>query len=299
MDNIDKINEFNDIGKKIVSLYDEFVSLLFTKNNGKIKVDDICFVLDQIKKEVNKEYVCYKDISLDEIDDFIKKVSETEDRDLTYSDIRVKNKLAILYDKLLGNIVLNNGIISTLSGDYGFSLIDLVTSKIMIDIYKLMDMKLNSLLVHDDKSKEYKNRLIELNIQYIIHRLSLNELSERMGIEYCYDIKNMPVISFDYIENSIYESYGVTIDLKNKVNSKIFKFLAGKINEFNSVSIYMDSYESIYDNLLYVSIFEVLISYLTKSQLEFILVYFNRISSNNKIISANIKRLIRSKINEL
>ena len=75
--------------------------------------------------------------------------------------------------------------------------------------------------------------------------------------------------------------------------------MAGKINEFNSVSIYMDSYESIYDNLLYVSIFEVLISYLTKSQLEFILVYFNRISSNNKIISANIKRLIRSKINEL
>lgn len=299
MDNIDKINEFNDIGKKIVSLYDEFVSLLFTKNNGIIKIDDICFILDQIKEEVNKEYVCYNDVNLDEIDDLIKEVSNIDDKDLTYSDIRVKNKLAILYDKLLGNIVLNNGIIPTLSGDYGFSLIDLVSSKIMIDIYKLMDIKLNSLLVYDDKSKEYKNRLIELNIQYIIHRLSLNELSERMSIEYCYDIKNMPVISFDYIENSIYESCGVNIDLKNKVNSKIFKFLIGKINEFNSISMNMNNYESIYDNLLYVSIFEVLISYLTKSQLEFIWVYFNRISSDNKIISDNIKKLVRSKINEL
>jgi hypothetical protein len=175
----------------------------------------------------------------------------------------------------------------------------LVTSKIVIDVYKLLDMKLDSINVYDDMSLNYLDKIRTLNIEYMVYKLSLNEVTERLGLEYGYDIKKIPVISINNIEKNMFETHGLNIDLRNDLNFKVFRYLLSRINDFKEMNMDTDNYESIYDNLLYVSIFEVLISYLNNNQLGFLMAYFNQLESDNKIVLGNMKKLVRNKINSL
>lgn len=297
MDNIDKYNNYYNKSNDIVKLYDSLVNILISK--GKKNYNDIKLILDKIKSEINIEYRTYDNILLDDIDDMIKIIHLKDGKELKFADIRVNSRLAILYDKLCGNTVLNLDIVSNIDENLNFSLVDLVTSKIVIDVYKLLDSKLDSINVSDNKSLSYFNSIRTLNTEYMVYKLSLNEVSERLGLEYGYDIKRIPIISINDIEKNIFETHGLNINLGNDLNSKVFKYLLSKINEFKEMNIDMDNYESIYDNLLYVSIFEVLITYLNNNQLEFLMAYFNRFNSDNKIVLSNIKKLVRSKINGL
>ena len=197
-------------------------------------------------------------IDLSDIDEIVKIIRSKKEEVLKFADIRINNRLAILYDKLCGNTVLNLNMIANIDENLNFSLIDLVTSKIVIDIYKLLDIKLDNITVNDNKSLTYMNDIRILNIEYMIYKLSLNEVSERLGLEYGYDIKNMPIISISNIENNIFETYGLNVDLKKELNSKVFRYLLSKINELRKMNMDIDSYDSIYDNLLYVSIIEIL-----------------------------------------
>ena len=294
MDNIDKFNDYYNKSSYIVELYDKLVSMIV---NNKNDYNNIRLIIDKIKDEINIEYKIYDNLNLNDIDNLIKIIRSRNE--LKFADIRVNTRLVTLYDKLCGNTVLNLNMIANIDENLNFSLIDLVTSKIVIDIYKLLDIKLDNITVNDNKSLTYMNDIRILNIEYMIYKLSLNEVSERLGLEYGYDIKNMPIISISNIENNIFETYGLNVDLKKELNSKVFRYLLSKINELRKMNMDIDSYDSIYDNLLYVSIIEILISYLNNNQLEFFMAYFKRFESDNKIVLSNVKKLVRSKINEL
>lgn len=297
MDNIDKFNEYYSKSMEIVKLYDRFVSLLLIKNKNNINNGTIKLLLNEIKNEINEEYEMYSLLVDEDVTSFINKIHLMSDEKLGLVNVRVNSQLAIVYDKLLGYTVLNDGMFPTLDENLNFSLIDLISSKIVIDIYKLLDNKLSLLSVNDDKSREYVEKIININKQYVIYKLCLHEVSERLAIDYCYDISKMPSISIDEIERNYFETYGTVIDLKRNINSKVFRYIITKINEFRNIAMNTDDYESIYDNLLYVTQIEVLITYLTKSQLEFILAYCSRIKSDNKMVLDNVKRLVRSQIN--
>jgi len=295
MDCIDKYNNYCSKSNDIVKLYDSLVSILINRN--KMNYNDVKLILDNIKNEINIEYRIYDNIDLNDIDEMVKVIHSKKEEELKFADIRVNNRLAILYDKLCGNTVLNLDLITNIDENLNFSLVDLVTSKIVIDVYKLLDSKLDSINVYDDKSISYMDKIRTLNIEYMIYKLSLNEVSERLGLEYGYDIKRIPVISISEIEKNVFESHGLNIDLKKDLNSKVFRYLLSKINDFKEMNMDTDNYESIYDNLLCVSIFEVLISYLNNNQLEFLMAYFSRFNSDNKIVLNNLKKLVRNKIN--
>lgn len=298
MDNMDIFNILYNRCDNIIKLYDYLFPFLIS-NNRNINYKNVKNILNKIKNEFNIECDFYNNLDINDIDNLMKIINDKSNERLDFVNIRINMKLSILYDKLYGNKILNLDLIDSVDEDLNFSMIDLITSKIVIDIYKLLDSKLDNIVVCDNKSICYANDIRILNMQYVIYRLCLNEVTERLGLEYGYDIKKIPSISFNEIEKNIFETYGIDINLKNNINSKIFTYLLSKINEFGNLKMNIDDYESIYDNLLYVSTIEVLISYLNSMQLEFILIYFSRINSDNKIVSDNIKKLVRSKINEL
>ena len=161
---------------------------------------------------------------------------------------------------------------------------------VVVDIYKNIESKLDEISVNDSKSVSYLNSLKWLNFQFVFYKLSLFEVSEKLALKYNFYVDEMPRISsFDL------DKY-FNGDFNNFINDKIFQFLISKMNEFSNLKIDNNDYNTIYDNLLYVSMFDILTPYLNKKQLEFILSNFNRIDSNNILISNNIKMLIKKRI---
>ena len=290
MENNDKYKILYDISNNIINLYDNLFLMKKDRNFDNSKI------LMKIKKKIEEEYNLYSKLDIDDINALMNIIENNDENKLDFSNIRIKMKLAIIYDKLCGYNISNFDLIDD---EINYSLIDLTTSKIIIDIYKLLNYKLSNVSVSDDKSIQYIKDMKRLNSQYIIYKLSLYDVSERLGLEYNFNINNIPVISFDDIEKNIYEIYNINMDIEKDMNTQILVFVLSKINMFSSLKMDINDYGSIYDNLLYVSILEVLFSYLNKQQLEFFKAYFSRIKSDNKIVANNVKRLIKNKLNEL
>jgi len=89
------------------------------------------------------------------------------------------------------------------------------------------------------------------------------------------------------------------IDLKHLVNDKALSDFMACLGEFECTSLDGGDVEGVYNNLYFVSYLEVLLDYLDKNQLNFISSYCNGIKFKNKMISGNVRRLIRNKITSI
>ena len=102
----------------------------------------------------------------------------------------------------------------------------------IIDIYKLIDSKLDGINVSDDKSIDYCDKIRDLNIQYLVYKLSLYEVSSLLGLEYAYDIKKINGgIILQTIDAELLNDYKVVTDRKTNQAIEIYYY----INDNNQV----------------------------------------------------------------
>lgn len=280
---------------KIVNLYDVLTDVVLDNESS---LDEFMVFIGELKKAIDEEDKVYNELSVDDIKNFIEKLKEiTSEEGTLFSDIRISNRLAFVNDILINNSFKNNGLFPTLDDNLELSLLDIINSKIVIDTYKLLNNKLVSLSLKDIKSLDYAQKIDTLNIEHIFYKLSLYVLSEKLAVKSMFNISMMPTIDLNKVENRIIEEKGFEINLYEIINSRLYDSIISLIDNFKNMLLDSSDYISIYDNLVYVTQFELFLSYLTKEQLEYISSYCDGIKSDNKLVLDNIKRLVKNKIN--
>lgn len=281
---------------KITEYYNLFVDLMINDIKDKDK-DKVNKIIDRIKKLILKERKAYKKITVKDIDMIVEELRLIPREEISVGDLRVNGRLAISYDILKDFKITNDDLFPTLEKKMELSIIDIINSKIIIDVYKTIYRKLNELCCDDKKSQEYIKKLNIINMQILVYKLSFYELSEELALNVCYDISKIPEIDIKMVENKIYATTGKTIDLRKLINNKVYKDVLALLDSFGIISLEPDSVDSIYDNLFFVTQIEILLSYLTKEQLGFVSLYCEGLERKNDMVIENIKKLVRNKIN--
>ena len=280
----------------IINYYDKLLDLL---ENGKITSRRFNFIIKVIKKLSSLEAKMYNKLTEDELKTIIFHLKQIPDNELSLRDIRVMGRLSIARDKILGNSIVNNACFPFLDRNVKLSISDIVYSKIMIDTFLLTLKKISELTCTNDEQRKFAKELNDYNTQHALLKLNLHELSEIVAIDSNYDLTSVKPIDLDEVKRHMVNNRMSGIDLKQLVNDKVFSDFMACLDEFEHTSLDDGDVEGVYDNLYFVSYLEVLLDYLDKNQLNFISSYCNGIKFKNKMISGNVRRLIRNKITSI
>ena len=280
----------------IINYYDKLLDLL---ENGKITSRRFNFIIKVIKKLSSLEAKMYNKLTEDELKTIIFHLKQIPDNELSLRDIRVMGRLSIARDKILGNSIVNNDCFPFLGRNVKLSISDIVYSKIMIDTFLLTLKKISELTCTNDEQRKFAKELNDYNTQHALLKLNLYELSEMVVIDTNYDLTSVKPIDLDEVKRHMVNNRMSGIDLKQLVNDKVFSDFMACLDEFEHTSLDDGDVEGVYDNLYFVSYLEVLLDYLDKNQLNVISSYCNGIKFKNKMISGNVRRLIRNKITSI
>ena len=152
-----KYNECYKASQNVINQYDNLNDILID-NNGTLK--NYIYILNETKKAIEIEDNIYNELEINEIKEFIDKIEfNSLIKDYTYTDIRICSKLAYISDILTGHSINNNGLFPELKDDFKISISDLINTKIALDLYKLIRIKIDSLSLNDKESKEIAKNL--------------------------------------------------------------------------------------------------------------------------------------------
>ena len=293
----EKITKCYKASLNVINLYDILNDVLIDNSS---KYDDFIFILTELKLAIVEEDNIYSCLNLNGIKEFIDKIKlDRLLRDYSFVDVRVSSKLAYFSEILNGDYIDNNGLFSELDDDFKISINDLISSKISIDLYRLIRTKIDSLSLSDSKSLKIANKMKEEDVQQFIYKISLRVLGEKLAISNLFNIYKIKDIDFSNIESIIFDNYGVEIDIINYINKEVYKNIIGVIDILKTLKINSSDCYKIYDNLFYTSQIEVLIQYLNKEQLEEILDYSNQINTSNKLVMSNVKKILKKRISNI
>ena len=293
----EKITKCYKASLNVINLYDILNDVLIDNSS---KYDDFIFILNELKLAIVEEDNIYSCLNLNDIKEFIDKIKlDRLLRDYSFVDVRVSSKLAYFSEILNGDYIDNNGLFSELDDDFKISIKDLISSKISIDLYRLIRTKIDSLSLSDSKSLKIANKMKEEDVQQFIYKISLRVLGEKLAISNLFNIYKIKDIDFSNIESIIFDNYGVDIDIINYINKEVYKNIIGVIDILKTLNINSNDCYKIYDNLVYTSQIEVLIQYLNKEELEEILGYLNQINTSNKLVMSNIKKILKKRISNI
>lgn len=285
---------FFPVSSKIIKCYDMLVSLLVFGLDDKEKISDLIFKLNKL---MDKEFKEYNKLTVNDINNYVEKLSNTSENLLSLKDMRICFRIASTYDRMRGFSINSKDLFPHLNVDVELGIIDIVNSKIIIDTYKLICIKLNSLNWYDEKSRLYTERMIDLNLQSAIYKLSMREMSELLVLDSLFDINNIPNISLKIVEDILYKKNNKKMDVKLCVRNKSYTDAINFLNRLQTNRINPDNPVSIYDNLFSVTHLEVLLDYLSIEQLKAISSYYEKINIKDKLIAENVKRLFKDRLN--
>lgn len=280
---------------EILECYDLLASLLILESN---KSSELIELINRLKEIVKFEFDKYNTLTTDDIHRYKFELNNTPLNWRDLEDLRIDFRLSCTFDRLMNNSIKLMDLFPMIDIDMDLSFSDIVNSKIIIDIYKLINKKISLLKFNDNKSIEYTNKLRDLNIQNALFKLSMHELSEILFFDSLFDIDKIKDINLDQVSSILSVFRGRNIDIIDSMQNKICLDVLNILNNIVNINFNADNVILIYDNLFVVSQLEILLGYLNKSQLEVILAYCNRIKYNDKLIENNIKSLVRYRYEE-
>lgn len=280
----------------IIESYDLLASLLFSKERDKY-TSDIKLILENLKKLILKESSKYNSICLEDIIFYtneLRKIPETW-HDLV--DFRICYRLACVYDRLRNYTINLHDLFPKIDLDYELGIRDVINSKIEIDTYKLVNNKLNNLYLNDVKSNDFKNRLLNLNNQYIVLKLCMRELEEILLLKSNFDIERIDDIDLSIVEDKISIDMGCDTKIRDIVKDKVYKDVKTLIDRLKFMNLNENDIGNIYDNLFLTSHLEILLDYLDINKLNEISLYCDNICGKSILIKNNVNCIIKRKIN--
>lgn len=291
---MDKFDNCYDFCGEIVENYVELVTPP-TYVEDVIILEDLT---DNIKKMVIEEYDLLKSLSLDEVREFLNKISvlEVEDNDCALS--RLKNKLIDHEQILLGSSIKGNRLCNLKEiRDMDFCLYDVIISMVNIDIMKSLKRKIDSVVPYCDSDENFIKLLHDrLEIAKFTFLYSTST-SEMLALYNNGNIDKVPRIDINVIKTAIKD-----LDLnKDMINASIAYFSRQIIDIFkDTVKIDRHKVTEVFNYLAVVTQFEILLSYMDYDMLETIDEYCSKVSDKNNMASMSYaKNLVKRRRNNL
>ena len=280
----------------IIESYDILASLLFSKDRVKYN-DDIKSVLDNLKKQLLKESSKYNTICLKDIMFYTNELRKIPEAWHDLVDFRICYRLACVYDRLRNYTINLSELIPNYEVDFELGIRDVINSKIEIDTYKLVSKKLSNLCLSDEKSQDFRDKLLNLNNQYAVLKLCMRELAEIMLLKSNFDIDKIEDIDLSIVEGKISIDMGCDTKIRDIVKEKIYADVISLVDRLRFMSLEEDNVGNIYDNLFLTSHLEILLDYLDYDKLYEFSLYCDNISGKSMMIKNNVNCIVKKKIN--
>lgn len=279
----------------IIESYDLLASLLFSKECDKY-TDDVKLILGNLKKLLTMESSKYNTIYLEDIMFYTNELKKIPQSWHDLVDFRICYRLACVYDRLRNYTINLADLFPEFNIDYELGIRDVINSKIEIDTYKLISNKLKKLCLIDEKSIDYKSKLLNLNNQYVVLKLCMRELEEIILLKYNFDIEKFPDIDLSIVEDKISVDMGCNTKVRDIVKDKIYNDVISLIDRLKIMTLDPNNIGNIYDNLFLTAHLEILLDYLDIDKLNEVSLYCDNICSKNMVIKNNVNRIVRKKI---
>lgn len=197
-------------------------------------------------------------------------------------DIRVSNKI-INEKKLRGNFKVKNGVM----------LSDAITTKVIIDILKRIDKKIEFLKTEGELSDEDIFTLEIYNNAHKINYLSSNNYIEAIALKYFFNVSRIPTIYFNEIEEKFEMNF---VTQSKQIFLNYAKDSIQELANFKNDNEYLTAYASLFE----LSRTEVILEYLDYDNIKNLLAFldYNYESDNNEILNT-AKILIKKRKEEL
>jgi len=280
---------------EIIECYDLLASLLYSKDYDKY-TEEIKVILSNLKKLIKKESDKYNTINLDDIMFYTSELKKIPMIWHDLVDFRICYRLACVYDRSREYTINLIDLLPEYEIEFELGIRDVINSKIEIDTYKMISRKLKKLILNDDKSKEFRDKLINLNNQYVILKLCMRELEEIILLKSNFDIDKMPDIDLSIIEDKLSVKMGENVKIRNIVKDKIYNDVISLIDRIKVIILDENDISSIYNNLFLIVHLEILLDYLDINKLNDIQLYCNNIYTKNLLIKKNVNQIVRNKI---
>jgi len=292
---IDIYNKCYKSSLRVVKLYDVLTDVAIDCESSLMEFN---LFVEELRKAIIDEDKCYNELSIDDVKNFLFQLKNiVSEEGILFSDVRVNNKLSYMVNRLHGNVLENESLFPTLDEKYELDLIDLIDSKFVIDTYKLLNKKLNSISLSDSKSLKMTKMIDKLNVEHIIYKISLYVLAEKLAIDSNFNISKLPMINLEFIKKRIIDEKKLDIDIDYLINLRAYNSVVSLLDGFNKLGFNGNDYVNVYDNLVYCTEFEVLFEYLTLEQLKEVDIKLKEIASDNNMVVNNVRKLVINKIN--
>ena len=197
-------------------------------------------------------------------------------------DVRVSNKI-INEKKLRGNFKVKNGVM----------LSDAITTKVIIDILKRIDKKIEFLKTEGELNDEDIFTLEIYNNAHKINYLSSNNYIEAIALKYFFNVTRIPTIYFNEIEEKFEMNF---VTQSKQIFLNYAKDSIQEIANFKNNNEYLTAYASLFE----LSRTEVILEYLDYDNVKKLLAFldYNYESDNNEMLNT-AKILIKKRKEEL
>lgn len=291
----DKYKELFLLTDEVINCYNELLSLSLIDEDS---VDSYFMLFEKLENLIKEEYEYYSKFKKEDLIYCLKKISNMNEFDLGLVDMRIGFRLSCVYDRIMNNTLNLRDLFPQFNTDMELGMVDIINSKMVIDTYKLINNKLNSLVCYDDKTYEYADRLGKLNMQNAYYKISMYEMSEFLGLIPLYDLVSILSIDLKLISDKYYEKFGKNMDINEIVGNRFYTTAICLIDRLKNNKLNASSLVSIYDNLFLVSQLEILFDYLSMNELFKISMHFDEVNISSKLISNNVKSLIRGQFDK-
>ena len=197
-------------------------------------------------------------------------------------DVRISNKI-INEKKLRGNFKVKNGVM----------LSDAITTKVIIDILKRIDKKIEFLKTEGELNDEDIFTLEIYNNAHKINYLSSNNYIEAIALKYFFNVSRIPTIYFNEIEEKFEMNF---VTQSKQIFLNYAKDSIQEIANFKNDNEYLTAYASLFE----LSRTEVILEYLDYDNVKNLLAFldYNYESDNNEMLNT-AKILIKKRKEEL
>ena len=129
----------------------------------------------------------------------------------------------------------------------------------------------------------------------MIYRCSCNDLFEIICLYNYIDIDKLPDINMNSLKKYLSNIYNQS-DVDEHINAILYNSIIENILKIRTKHYLINNPEDIFEYLYFTTKSDIIMTYLNKEYLLKLLDYCNNITFNNNYIRADIKRLVKSKL---
>lgn len=298
MDDIlnDNMRECYSISGYVVVKYYELYEIMM---NNSIEDSSIYETyVNDILELVIKEYEMYRKLSLDDVNMCLNLIKNV-DCDSLMIDARFKHKLEMLKKIYEGHkIDFDELKLYCIVKNIEVPLLEVLYSLIDIEVMKKLRKKIDVITSNNYSDLLFIKTLNKRFNLVLFNQTYSNNLTEMVNLSYNMDVLNVPTIDINILIEKINNMFQISNDsCFNPVDMTLIEIARITIDRLVEVN-FENNPKIVFDNLLFITRLEVLISYMNIDCLLSLLDYCESVKSRNNFGIDKVIKIISKKINQ-